>query len=257
MLDVMGDGHHRHGTPDMRACASGGRLSAVAVLAMGTHYPPVFAALASSARQAQYLQSYSNKLGVSASLDRLVYQVWVLCGDSEMAAGSVWWALDKAAYYRLGNLTAIVDVNRRGQRGPTKLERAWTPTGARTKRSAAPRLWWTDRTSPRSTRRWLPPGRPAGRPTVVLAKTAKGKGFPEIEDQNDWHGRVRAGAGSGSARCTACPAPAPGRTDKTRRYHRAQTAAARPRPDGPLKPTPHVPRAGPGGVPAGAPRSSA
>ena len=55
-------------------------------------------------------------------LDRLPYQVWVLCGDSEMAEGSMWEALDKAAYYQLGNLTAIVDVNRLGQRGPTELE---------------------------------------------------------------------------------------------------------------------------------------
>ena len=45
----------------------------------------------------------------------------MLCGDSEMAEGSIWEALDKAAYYRLDNLTAIVDVNRLGQRGPTEL----------------------------------------------------------------------------------------------------------------------------------------
>src|SRR5438093_5080445 len=55
-------------------------------------------------------------------LDELGYRVWVLCGDSEMAEGSMWEALDKAAYYRLDNLTAIVDVNRLGQRGPTELE---------------------------------------------------------------------------------------------------------------------------------------
>src|SRR6185437_7374241 len=55
-------------------------------------------------------------------LDELPYHVWVLCGDSETAEGSIWEALDKASYYRLGNLTAIVDVNRLGQRGPTELE---------------------------------------------------------------------------------------------------------------------------------------
>src|SRR6476660_684310 len=55
-------------------------------------------------------------------LDKIPYRVWVLCGDSEMAEGSMWEALDKAAYYKLGNLTAIIDVNRLGQRGPTELE---------------------------------------------------------------------------------------------------------------------------------------
>ena len=54
-------------------------------------------------------------------LDRLPYRVWVLCGDSEMAEGSIWEALDKAGYYELSNLIAIVDVNRLGQRGPTEL----------------------------------------------------------------------------------------------------------------------------------------
>jgi transketolase len=54
-------------------------------------------------------------------LERLPYRVWVLCGDSEMAEGSIWEALDKAAYYRLANLLVIVDVNRLGQRGETEL----------------------------------------------------------------------------------------------------------------------------------------
>jgi transketolase len=54
------------------------------------------------------------------SLDRLPYRVWVLCGDSELAEGSVWEAAEQAAYSGLGNLTLIVDVNRLGQRGPTR-----------------------------------------------------------------------------------------------------------------------------------------
>src|SRR5579884_3547130 len=54
-------------------------------------------------------------------LDKVPYRVWVLLGDSEMAEGSVWEAFDKASYYRLSNLTAIIDVNRLGQRGETDL----------------------------------------------------------------------------------------------------------------------------------------
>src|SRR5213078_4665796 len=50
-------------------------------------------------------------------LDKLPYHVWVLCGDSELAEGSVWEALDKASFYGLSNLTAILDINRLGQRG--------------------------------------------------------------------------------------------------------------------------------------------
>src|SRR5215212_549483 len=54
-------------------------------------------------------------------LDKLPYRVWVLCGDSEMAEGSMWEALDHARFYGLSNLIAILDMNRLGQRGETDL----------------------------------------------------------------------------------------------------------------------------------------
>ena len=50
-------------------------------------------------------------------LDRLPFRVWTLCGDSEIAEGSQWEALEHAAHYELDNLVAIIDVNRLGQRG--------------------------------------------------------------------------------------------------------------------------------------------
>src|SRR5947209_3042604 len=54
-------------------------------------------------------------------LDKQPFRVWVLLGDSEMAEGSVWEGLDKAAYYQLDNMVAILDMNRLGQRGETEL----------------------------------------------------------------------------------------------------------------------------------------
>src|ERR1044071_10029037 len=50
------------------------------------------------------------------------YHVWTLTGDSELAEGSIWEGLDHAGHERLSNFTAIFDVNRLGQRGPTELE---------------------------------------------------------------------------------------------------------------------------------------
>src|SRR5436190_2275400 len=52
-------------------------------------------------------------------LDQLPFRVWVLCGDSEIAEGSQWEAFEHAAFYGLDNLTAIIDVNKFGQRGET------------------------------------------------------------------------------------------------------------------------------------------
>src|SRR5262245_34683159 len=52
-------------------------------------------------------------------LEKLPTRVWVLCGDSEMAEGSMWEAFEHASHFELDNLTAIIDVNRLGQRGET------------------------------------------------------------------------------------------------------------------------------------------
>jgi transketolase len=124
-------------------------------------------------------------------LDRLPYRVWVLCGDSELAEGSIWEALDKASYYKLSNLVAIVDVNRLGQRGATDLgwdtaayaERAMA-FGARTIEIDGHDLSIIDHALTEAA------SHVAGdKPTVIIAKTIKGKGFSEVEDSADWHGK--------------------------------------------------------------------
>src|SRR6516165_4525107 len=121
-------------------------------------------------------------------LDELPYHVWVLCGDSEMAEGSIWEALDKAAYYRLGNLTAIVDVNRLGQRGPTEL--GWD-LDAYVKRAEAfgCRAIAIDGHDLGEIDKAFVTAAGADQPTVVLARTRKGRGFSEVEDREGWHGR--------------------------------------------------------------------
>ncbi|HET6188614.1 MAG TPA: transketolase [Trebonia sp.] len=124
-------------------------------------------------------------------LDRLPYRVWVLCGDSELAEGSIWEALDKASYYKLSNLIAILDVNRLGQRGPTDLgwdtaayaERAMA-FGARTMEIDGHDLGVIDHAFVEAA------SNVAGdKPTVIIAKTIKGKGFSEVENSPDWHGK--------------------------------------------------------------------
>ena len=121
-------------------------------------------------------------------LDELPYRVWVLCGDSEMAEGSMWEAFDKAAYYRLANLTAIVDVNRLGQRGPTEL--GWDLDGyARRIEGFGCRAIPIDGHDLGEIEPAFAQVADADRPTVILARTRKGRGFSEIEDREGWHGR--------------------------------------------------------------------
>ncbi len=121
-------------------------------------------------------------------LDHLPYHVYALCGDSEMAEGSIWEALDKAAHYRLGNLTVLVDVNRLGQRGPTELE--WDlPAYQRRVEAFGCRALCVDGHDLAAIDGALAEARADDAPTVVLARTVKGKGVPEIEDLNGYHGK--------------------------------------------------------------------
>jgi transketolase len=123
-------------------------------------------------------------------LDESPYRVWVLCGDSEMAEGSMWEALDKAGHYKLSNLIALIDINRLGQRGPTEL--SWDiDTYRRRAEAFGARVFAIDGHDVAAIDRALErAGDTSGdQPTVILARTRKGRGFEEVEDREGWHGR--------------------------------------------------------------------
>jgi transketolase len=105
-----------------------------------------------------------------------------------MAEGSMWEALDKASYYRLDNLTAIVDVNRLGQRGPTEL--GWDLDAyARRVEAFGCHAIVVDGHDPAEIDKALAAAPGTGRPAVILARTRKGRGFSEVEDREGWHGQ--------------------------------------------------------------------
>ncbi|WP_264159673.1 transketolase [Actinomadura montaniterrae] len=116
------------------------------------------------------------------------YRVWVLCGDSEMSEGSVWEALDAAGHHRLANFTALIDVNRLGQRGPTELE--WD-TGAYARRVEAfgCRAIVIDGHDLHAIDQALATAADGQAPTVIVAKTVKGRGVAEVADKEGWHGK--------------------------------------------------------------------
>ena len=123
-------------------------------------------------------------------LDRLPYRVWVLCGDSEMAEGSMWEAFEHAAFNELDNLTAILDVNRLGQTRETMV--GWELDTLQAPRRGVRLARDRDR-RPRRRRRSTRPIEEAvgttGRPTVIVARTKKGKGVKAVEDQPGKHGK--------------------------------------------------------------------
>ena len=122
-------------------------------------------------------------------LDQLPYRVWVLCGDSEMAEGSMWEAFEHAAHERLDNLTAIIDVNRLGQTRETM--HGWDLESYSDRARA---FGWhaieidghdVDAIDAAMTEA----AEATDKPTVIVARTVKGKGASEVENQPGKHGK--------------------------------------------------------------------
>ncbi|MFI5282773.1 MAG: transketolase [Candidatus Dormibacterales bacterium] len=123
-------------------------------------------------------------------LDKLPYHVWVLCGDSELAEGSIWEALDKAGHYQLSNLTAIWDINRLGQRGETELGWSLDAYRRRVEAFGGFPIVIDGHDVTAIDRAYGQALSGTGKPTVIIAKTIKGKGFSEVENKDGWHGRA-------------------------------------------------------------------
>lgn len=120
-------------------------------------------------------------------IDRLPYRVFVLLGDSEMAEGSVWEAIQLAAYYRLNNLIGIIDVNRLGQRGETMYGH---DLEAYQKRISA--FGWKticiDGHNYDEIFKAYEEALKSDTPVMIVAKTIKGKGVSFLEDKEGRHG---------------------------------------------------------------------
>jgi transketolase len=123
-------------------------------------------------------------------LDQLPYRVWCLCGDSELAEGSMWEAFEHASYAKLDNVTAILDINRLGQRGETM--HGWDL--ASYSRRAEAYGWKAIEIDGHDVeaidRAYAEAVSTKGQPTVIVARTIKGKGVKAVENQPNWHGKA-------------------------------------------------------------------
>jgi len=129
-------------------------------------------------------------MALAARRDGLPFKTYVLLGDSEMAEGSVWEAMQSASFYGLGNLVGIIDVNRLGQSRETVHGhdvRAYA-------RKAAAFGWDVSVIDGHSLKEIAAAFKKAqhtkGKPTMIVAKTFKGRGISFLENRPDWHGRT-------------------------------------------------------------------
>ncbi|HEV8516551.1 MAG TPA: transketolase [Candidatus Limnocylindrales bacterium] len=123
-------------------------------------------------------------------LDRLAYRVWVLCGDSEMAEGSMWEAFEHAAHEKLDNLIAIIDVNRLGQTGETMVGWDLERYAARAEAFGWHPITVDGHDVAAIDRAYREALGVSGKPSVVIARTEKGHGVAAVADKNGFHGKA-------------------------------------------------------------------
>jgi transketolase len=118
------------------------------------------------------------------------YRTYVLLGDGEMAEGSVWEAADIGLYHKLDNLCGIIDVNALGQSQHTQFEHRMDDLAARWNAFG----WHTmivDGHDIEALQHAFAAARAAkGHPTMILARTIKGKGVAAVEGKDGWHGKA-------------------------------------------------------------------
>jgi transketolase len=128
-------------------------------------------------------------MALAMRMDGSDSRVWVLLGDSEMAEGSVWEAMEAIGFHRADHVTAILDLNRLGQRGPTM--HGWN---ADVFRDRAEAFGWSAREIDghdvgqidRAYREAIADDRP----TFIVARTEKGHGVSFLADREGWHGKA-------------------------------------------------------------------
>ena len=131
-------------------------------------------------------------VGIALALSRLESspaRVWVLCGDSELAEGSIWEAFEHASFNRLDRLTAVVDVNRLGQRGETMVGWNTEVDAARARAFGWEAIEIDGHDLEEIDRAFTAARETTGKPTVVLARTKKGRGVAAVEDKEGMHGK--------------------------------------------------------------------
>ncbi|HEY6689967.1 MAG TPA: transketolase [Rubrobacter sp.] len=122
-------------------------------------------------------------------LDKVPYRVWVLCGDSEMAEGSMWEAFQHASYYKLDNLIAILDMNRLGQTRETMDGWNGDHYVARAKAFGWNTIQIDGHDPEQIDQAYAEALEQTEAPTLIVAKTKKGRGVSFLEDVDGMHGK--------------------------------------------------------------------
>jgi len=111
-------------------------------------------------------------------------------GDGESMEGNIWEALNFAGFYKLNNLCAIIDVNRLGQSDPAPLQHDMEVYKKRLESFGFHAIVVDGHDIAELCKAFAEAETVVDKPTCLIAKTFKGKYFPNIEDLMNWHGKA-------------------------------------------------------------------
>jgi transketolase len=129
-------------------------------------------------------------MALAAKMDGKSYKVYTLMGDGEQAEGSVWEGAMAAAQYKLDNLVAIIDRNRLQITGSTEDVMGLEPLGDKWRSFGWEVVEVDGNDIEQLVEVFATTPRVAGKPTMIVANTVKGKGISFSENQVAWHHKV-------------------------------------------------------------------
>ena len=127
---------------------------------------------------------------LAGKLDQKDYRVYALLGDGEIEEGQVWEAFMSAAKYHLDNLCAVIDVNGLQIDGKTADVMPTEPLDKKLEAFGWHVLKVDGHDLAAVANAFQQAKGLAGAPTMILAKTVKGKGVSFMENQAGWHGKA-------------------------------------------------------------------
>jgi len=132
--------------------------------------------------------SAANGMALAGKLNKKNYRVYVLLGDGEIQEGQIWEAALTSSHYKLDNLTAVLDNNGLQIDGTNDEVKCINPIEEKWKAFG----WHVISVDGHNFEEILAALEEAknvkGRPTMIIAKTIKGKGVSFMENKVDWHG---------------------------------------------------------------------
>jgi transketolase len=144
-------------------------------------------------------------------------RVWVLCGDGEMAEGSMWEAFERAGHQRLDNLLVIIDANGMGQCGGIMCVPDPGVLAGRARAFGWDAVEIDGHDLAQIDKAYAEATAPIRRPLVIVARTVKGRGVAAVEGRDGVHGTpladpqaaIRGLGGRGEDQRVAVAEPAP------------------------------------------------